>query len=88
MELKDVLIQSVKEAKSRANQELISTKEKFARLEEDLAKEKERDASLESEKSRLKEEVSGLKAKADEDDSALKLLHSEFLGSAAKFHEV
>ena len=57
-------------------------------MEEDFAREREKTASLESEKSKLWEEVSGLKAKADEDDSALKLLQSELLGSAAKFHEV
>jgi chromosome segregation ATPase len=88
MELKEALITSVKESESRAGRELASLKEKFARMEEDLAKEKARTASLESEKFKLEEEVSGLKAKADEDNSALKLLQSELLGSASKFHEV
>jgi hypothetical protein len=42
-------------------------------MEDAFAKEKERTASLESEKSKLKEEISRKKAKADEDNSALKL---------------
>ena len=88
MELKDALIASVKESESRTGKELASLKEKFARMEEDLTREKERDFSLELEKSKLKEEVCGLKVKADEDDYALKLLQSELLGSASKFHEV
>jgi chromosome segregation ATPase len=78
MELKDALIQSVKESESRANQELAFLKEKFARMEGDFAEEKERTASLEFEKSKLK---------AEEDGSALKLLQSELLGAASKLHK-
>ena len=41
MDLKDSLIQSVKEPESRAEKELASMKEKFSLMEEGFAKEKE-----------------------------------------------
>ena len=54
LELKDALIQSVKESESRANQELVSLKEKFAQMEGDFANEKERAAGLDAENLKLK----------------------------------
>ena len=77
MSLKDALIKSAKESESRAAEDLASLKEKLSRMEEDFSKEKEKNAGLGAENLKLKDEVSHLKAKVDEDGSALGSLRSE-----------
>jgi chromosome segregation ATPase len=84
MVLKEALIKSARESESRATEDLASLKEKLSRMVEDLSKEKEKNVGLDAENLKLKDEVSHLKAKVEEDGSALSSLRSELQESASR----